>query len=77
MRACVCAHCHVAAPQAQPGDYLSKVARRAGIKIEQFVQDNVQQLDDLSKPVAGKDLLVCPKGAVSTPASEWIDPSGC
>eukprot|EP00775_Hariotina_reticulata_P012069 gene12069-12210_t len=52
---------------ARKGDYLSKVAQQGGVSLQQFLQDNAAQLDDLSKPVVGKRLLVCPAGS-SRPA---------
>eukprot|EP00775_Hariotina_reticulata_P012070 gene12070-12211_t len=45
---------------ARKGDYLSKVAQQGCVSLQQFLQDNAAQLDDLSKPVVGKRLLVCP-----------------
>ena len=45
--------------QAQPGDYLSKVALTAHIPLDQFMLDNVGQVKDLDDPLAGTKLLLC------------------
>jgi predicted Rdx family selenoprotein len=46
-------------PQAQPADYLSRVAWMAGIKLETFMLDNVGNVKDLDAPLAGTSLLLC------------------
>jgi len=58
--------------QARKGDYLSKIAQRGGVSLEQFMHDNAAQLDDLSKPVVGKRLLVCSKR--QSPVAPVADP---
>lgn len=46
--------------QARQGDYLSGIAYRAGIDIEQLLLDNVERLDRLDAPLAAKQqLLIC------------------
>jgi LysM repeat protein len=45
--------------QVRPGDFLSRIASRAGINIEQLLLDNVERLDRLDAPVVGKQLLIC------------------
>lgn len=45
--------------KAMPGDYLSKVAARAGIDLEKLLLDNLGSLRDLDAPLEGKALLLC------------------
>jgi hypothetical protein len=45
--------------QAQPGDYLSKVAWLAGIPLDRFMLDNVGNIKDLDAPIQGTQLLLC------------------
>lgn len=52
---------------------MSKIAQQGGVSLQQFLQDNAAQLDDLSKPVVGKRLLVCPAGS-SRPAGAKTGP---
>jgi hypothetical protein len=49
----------VLCPQAQAGDYLSKIAIHCGIRLEKLLLDNIEQLDNLDTPVVGKLLLLC------------------
>ncbi|KIY96249.1 hypothetical protein MNEG_11713, partial [Monoraphidium neglectum] len=52
---------------ALPGDYLSGVADRVGVRLEKLLLDNRDTLRDPDSPLAGKRLAVCPLG-VSPPA---------
>lgn len=45
--------------QAQPTDYLSRVAWLAGIPLKQFMLDNVGNVKNLDSPLAGIRLLLC------------------
>jgi hypothetical protein len=45
--------------QAQPGDFVSKVADTAVIKIGKLLLDNNSTLKDLDKPLEGTQLLLC------------------
>lgn len=45
--------------QAQPGDYLSKIADAAVIRVGQLLLDNNSTLRDLNKPLSGTQLLLC------------------
>jgi hypothetical protein len=45
--------------QAQPGDYLSKVAFLSGIKLQQFMLDNMAIVKDLDAQLQGTQLLLC------------------
>lgn len=44
---------------AEEGDYLSRIAKLAGITVERLLADNTQQIPDLSADLAGKNLLIC------------------
>jgi len=45
--------------QAQPGDFLSKVADAAVIKVGQLLLDNNSTLKDLDQALSGSTLLLC------------------
>jgi hypothetical protein len=45
--------------QAQPGDYLSRVAGLAGIRLEKFMLDNTDVVKDLDAALQGSQLLLC------------------
>jgi hypothetical protein len=45
--------------QAQPGDYLSKVAGLVGIRLEKFMLDNTDVVKDLDASLQGSQLLLC------------------
>ncbi|WIA17476.1 hypothetical protein OEZ85_014315 [Tetradesmus obliquus] len=45
--------------QAQPGDYLSKVAWLAGIRLDKFMLDNTGVVKDLDAQLQGGQLLLC------------------
>jgi hypothetical protein len=45
--------------QAQPGDYMSKVAWLAGIPLEKFMLDNAATVKDLDAPLSRTQLLLC------------------
>ncbi|WIA42770.1 hypothetical protein OEZ86_008710 [Tetradesmus obliquus] len=45
--------------QAQPGDYLSKVAWLAGIRIDKLMLDNTDVVKDLDASLQGMKLLLC------------------
>jgi hypothetical protein len=58
-------HCWVALQTSlvacrRAGDYLSKVAWRAGIPLEKFMLDNTAIVKDLEAPLQGTSLLLCP-----------------
>lgn len=58
--------------KAKPGDFLSKVAWRANIGLEQLLLDNVDRLDRLDVPVVGKQLLICnPKPRTQPSSGSW------
>jgi hypothetical protein len=51
--------CVVLMLQAQPGDFISKVADTAVIKVGKLLLDNNSTLTDLDKPLEGTQLLLC------------------
>lgn len=55
---CVCGHVLLLL-QAQPGDFISKVADAAVIRVGQLLLDNNSTLKDLDKPLEGTQLLLC------------------
>lgn len=45
--------------QVQPSDYLSGIALRFGVGLQQLLLKNVATIRDLDQPLTGKRLLVC------------------
>lgn len=45
--------------QAQPDDYLSKIAWLAGIRLDQLMLDNIDVVTDLDASLKGARLLMC------------------
>ena len=51
--------------QAREGDYLSSIARRAGIPTAALILDNSAAIADLDAPLAGKTLALCSAAAAA------------
>ena len=60
--------CHACCLQALSGDYMSRVAWLAGIPLDRFMMDNVEQVKDLDASLEGVRLLVCSPKAGETPS---------
>lgn len=61
---CACTHFQVLVPhilflQAQPRDYLSRVAWLEGVPLEQLLLDNAAVIKDLDTALNGTQLLLC------------------
>eukprot|EP00878_Enallax_costatus_P028535 GHUV01030826.1.p1 GENE.GHUV01030826.1~~GHUV01030826.1.p1 ORF type:complete len:522 (+),score=79.04 GHUV01030826.1:303-1868(+) len=57
--------------KARAGDYMSRVAWLAGIRLDKFMIDNAPYVKDLDAPLVGTNLLVCKPGK-----PEDVHPSG-
>lgn len=67
--------CLLSLRQAHQHDYLSKVARLAGVTVERLLENNAAVIKSLDASLAGKTLLLCGSRACSSlqkPAGECV-----